>query len=118
LSLYPGAKWKFGLGKQNWLFVCLSPLLRSLLWKNETVLNARRINHDKHILWHRDKLLGNDRETNNKTMVIARQQLRKWAIILQPLLGSGSRATTEVALEAVFSIGPLRGYITRPTELV
>jgi hypothetical protein len=34
---------------------------------------------------------------------IARQQLRKYATVLEPLLGSGPRATMEVQLEAVFS---------------
>jgi hypothetical protein len=44
-----------------------------------------------YILWHIDPLLGNDRETNNETMVIAMQQLRKYATVLEPLLGSGPR---------------------------
>jgi hypothetical protein len=35
---------------------------------------------------------------------IARQQLRKYAIVLEPLLGSRLRATMEVQLEAVFSM--------------
>jgi hypothetical protein len=35
---------------------------------------------------------------------IARQQLRKYATVLEPLLGSGPRATMEVQLEAVFSM--------------
>jgi hypothetical protein len=41
----------------------------------------------------------------------------KYATVPEPLLGSGPRATLEVLLEAVFSVGPLRGCITRPTEL-
>jgi hypothetical protein len=45
------------------------------------------------------------------------QQLRKYATVLELLLGSGLRATMEILLEAVFSMGPLGGYITRPTEL-
>jgi hypothetical protein len=35
---------------------------------------------------------------------IARQQLRKYATVLEPLLGSGPRATMEVQLEAMFSM--------------
>jgi hypothetical protein len=35
---------------------------------------------------------------------IARQQLRKYAAVLERLLGSGPRATMEVQLEAVFSM--------------
>jgi hypothetical protein len=56
------------------------------------------------ILWHIDPLLGNDGEANNETMVITMQQLRKYATVLEPLLGSGPRATMEVLLEAVFSM--------------
>jgi hypothetical protein len=52
-------------------------------------------------------LLGNDRETNNKTMAIARQQLRKYATVLELLLGSSLHATVKVLLEVVFSTGPL-----------
>jgi hypothetical protein len=62
-------------------------------------------------------LLGNDRETN-ETTAIAKQQLRKYATVLNPLLASGLSATVEILLEAVFSMGPLRGYITRLTELI
>jgi hypothetical protein len=69
------------------------------------------------ILWHVDLLLGKDRETKNETTDTARRQLLKCATVLEPLLGSGQRSTMEVLLEAVFSMGPLRGYITRPTEL-
>jgi hypothetical protein len=50
------------------------------------------------------------------TSAIARQQLRKYATVLEPLLASGPRATMEVLFEAVFSMCPLRGYIVRPTE--
>jgi hypothetical protein len=67
-------------------------------------------------LWHIDLLLGNDLETNNETTAIAKQQLRKYATVLEPLLGSGPHASMEVLLQAVFLCGPLRGYITRPTE--
>jgi hypothetical protein len=49
-------------------------------------------------------LLGNDRETNNETTTIAMQQLRKYATVLELLLGSRPRATMEVLLEAVFSM--------------
>jgi hypothetical protein len=56
-------------------------------------------------LWHIDLLLGNDRETN-KTMAIARQHFRKYATVLELLLGSSPRATVEVLLEVVFSVGP------------
>jgi hypothetical protein len=67
-------------------------------------------------MWHIDPLLGNDRETH-ETTAIAMQRLSKYATVLEPLLGSGPRAIVEVMLEAVFSIDPHRGYVTRPTEL-
>jgi hypothetical protein len=56
------------------------------------------------IMWHIDPLLCNDRETNNETTAIAIQELRRYATVLQPLLCSGSPATMEVLLEAVFSM--------------
>jgi hypothetical protein len=56
------------------------------------------------ILWHVDLLLGNDCKTNNKTTAIVRQQLRKYATVLELLLGSGLRSTMEVLLEAVVSM--------------
>jgi hypothetical protein len=62
-----------------------------------------------------DQLLSNDRETNEIT-TIARQQLRKYATVLEPVLGSDPRATMEVMLEWCFLCSPLRDYITRPTE--
>jgi hypothetical protein len=68
-------------------------------------------------MWHIDPLLGNDRETHNEKTAIAMQQFRKYATVLEPLLGSGPRATMEVLLEAVFSMDPHRGYVTRSTEL-
>jgi hypothetical protein len=49
-------------------------------------------------------------------MANARQQLRKYATVMKPLLGSGPRAIKGVMLEAMFSMYPLRGYITQPTE--
>jgi hypothetical protein len=55
-------------------------------------------------LSHVDPLLGNDCETNNETMAITRQHIRKYATILEKFLGSGPRATMEVLLEAVFSM--------------
>jgi hypothetical protein len=69
------------------------------------------------ILWHIDLFLGNDRRTNNDTTAIARQQLRKYATVLDLLLGSGLRPTMEVLSEAMFSKDPLRRCITRQTEL-
>jgi hypothetical protein len=63
-----------------------------------------------------DPLLGNEGETNN-TVAIARQQLRKYATVLEPFLCSGPYTTMEILLEAVFSMDPLRSYITLPTEL-
>jgi hypothetical protein len=48
-------------------------------------------------------LLDNNRKINNATMVTARQQLRKYTIVPESLLGSGPRKTMEVLLEAVFS---------------
>jgi hypothetical protein len=68
-------------------------------------------------MWYINPLLGNDCKTNNGTAVIDRQQFRKYVRGFEPLVGSDSRATTKVMLEAVFSMDPLRGYITRPTEL-
>jgi hypothetical protein len=68
-----------------------------------------------YILWHIDPLLGNDSERNEIT-AIARQQLRKYATGLEPVLGSGTRAIMEVLLEAVLSMDLVRGYITRPAE--
>jgi hypothetical protein len=68
-----------------------------------------------YILWHTHPLLCNDRETN-ETTAIARQQLCKYATVLEPLIGSGPRATMEVLLEAVFSMDFLRGYLTRPVK--
>jgi hypothetical protein len=53
---------------------------------------------------HIDALLGNCRETDNETMAIAMRQLRKYATLLEPLLGSGPRTTLEVLSEAVFSV--------------
>jgi hypothetical protein len=81
-------------------------------------LAGRHILHLHYILWHIDPLLGNDRDTNNETTAIARQQLRKYAKVLEPLLGSGQCVTMEVLLAAVFSMGPLEGYIIQPSKLV
>jgi hypothetical protein len=55
-------------------------------------------------LWHIDPLLGNDHETNNETTVNAGQQLRKYAAVMETLLGRGPFATMEVLLEAVFFV--------------
>jgi hypothetical protein len=63
------------------------------------------------ILWHIYLLLGNDCKTNNRTMAIAIQQHHKYTTVLELLLGSGLHATMEVLLEAVFSMGLLRGYV-------
>jgi hypothetical protein len=60
-------------------------------------------NYGSKILWHIYPLLGNDRKTN-EIKALARQQLLKYATVLEPLLGSGLRATMEVLLEAVFSV--------------
>jgi hypothetical protein len=57
-------------------------------------------------------LLGNGSGTNSEATVIARQQVCKYATLLEPLLGSSLPATVEVLLEAVFSMGPLWGCIT------
>jgi hypothetical protein len=59
-----------------------------------------------------DPLLGNGRKTDNEATAIARQQLCKYATLLELLLGSGLPATVEVLLEVVFSMGPLWGCIT------
>jgi hypothetical protein len=61
-------------------------------------------------------MLGNDHETN-KTMIIARQQLCKYTTVLEPFLSSIPRATMEVLLEMVFSMGLLQGYTTQLTKL-
>jgi hypothetical protein len=63
------------------------------------------------ILWHIDTLLGNNCETNNETMAIVRQQLHKYAPVLELLLDSGPHATLKIPLEAVFCISLLQGYI-------
>jgi hypothetical protein len=68
-------------------YIVVVPFYVSMLAKNR-------------VLWHTDPLLGNDRETNSETKAIARQQLRKYAKPLAPLLGSYPRATMEVLLEA------------------
>jgi hypothetical protein len=70
-------------------------------------------------LWHIDPLLGNDRETN-ETTATAMQQLCKYATVLELLLGSGTRATVEVLLEAVFSMwsAPMLYQSTNRVELV
>jgi hypothetical protein len=54
---------------------------------------------------------------NNEITDIAMQQYLKYVTVLELLLGSGMNATMEVLLEAVFSLVPLRGYSTRPTEM-
>jgi hypothetical protein len=36
----------------------------------------------------------------------------------RPLLGSDLRARMKVVLEAMFSMDPLRGYVTRPIKLI
>jgi hypothetical protein len=63
---------------------------------------------------YRDRLLGNCSESNSEVTAIARQQLCKYATILEPLLGSSPRATMEVLLEAVFSMwsAPMSYYST------
>jgi hypothetical protein len=53
------------------------------------------------LLWYIDSLLG---ETNNETTAIAMQQLRKYATVLETLLGSGPRTAMELLLKAVFSM--------------
>jgi hypothetical protein len=72
------------------------------------------------IVWHTDPLLCNDRETNNDTTVIVRQQLCKYATVLELLLGSGPRSKMEVLLEAVFSMwsAPKLCHSTDLVELV
>jgi hypothetical protein len=58
----------------------------------------------QNIVWHIDPLLRNYLETNNETMVIVMQELRKYATVLKSLLGRGPLATMVVLLEAVFSM--------------
>jgi hypothetical protein len=69
-----------------------------------------------YILWHINPLLGKTCETE-ETNATARQQLRKYATLLEPLLGSGPRTTIRVLSEAVFFICPLHDYIIRQTKL-
>jgi hypothetical protein len=59
------------------------------------------------VLWHIEPLLDNDRKTSDEIMAVARQQLHKYAIILEILLGSCPRASVEVLLEAALFIFPL-----------
>jgi hypothetical protein len=49
-------------------------------------------------------LLSNGRETNNETKIVYMQQLRDYATVLEPLLGSGPQTTMNMLLEAVFSV--------------
>jgi hypothetical protein len=67
------------------------------------------------ILWHIDPLQGNDRETND-IRAVAMQQLRKYATVLEPLLGSGPLTTMEVRWKRYFLCGPLQSCITQPNE--
>jgi hypothetical protein len=53
-----------------------------------------------------DPLLGNYRETNNEKTAIDRQQLRKYAIVLEPLLGSGQASNNVSTVgRCVFYVG-------------
>jgi hypothetical protein len=79
--------------------ICFSEIL-VLTDTGEAIPNTK-------VLWHINPLLGNDREAK-ETRAITRQQLRKYATVLEPLLGSGPRAAMEVQLEAVFSAPRLR----------
>jgi hypothetical protein len=47
---------------------------------------------------------------------VARQQLRKYATIMQALLGGRSRVTMEIQFEECFLCGPPRRYITPVTS--
>jgi hypothetical protein len=67
----------------------------------------------RRILWHIDPLLDNDRETNNEATTITRQQLHKYATVLEPLLESGPLPKLKILLEAVLSMWSF----DRPTEL-
>jgi hypothetical protein len=49
------------------------------------------------VLWHIDPLVGNDRK-RNETTAIAMQQLRKYAKVMVPLLGSGPLITMKILL--------------------
>jgi hypothetical protein len=110
LILWIGYTWKFGLFEQNISKLELqTSLINSAEWCVRNVI--------MNILWHIVPLLGNDSKTNNGTMVISRKELRKYATVPEPLLGSGPRITLEVLLESVFSMVRLLGYITRPTEI-
>jgi 7,8-dihydro-6-hydroxymethylpterin-pyrophosphokinase len=59
---------------------------------------------NEYILWHIDPLLGDNCKTNGEAIAIARQQLHKYASVLEPLFDGGPCATMEVLLEAVFSM--------------
>jgi hypothetical protein len=54
-------------------------------------------------MWHIELSLGNKLKAKEKT-TIAREQIRKYATVLEPLLDSSPRSTMEVLLEAVFSM--------------
>jgi hypothetical protein len=49
-------------------------------------------------------LIGNDRETDNETTAIAMQQLRKYATLLESLLGSGPRNSGSALGSGVFYV--------------
>jgi hypothetical protein len=50
------------------------------------------------LVWYVDRLLGNESEIINETTATAKQQLRIYATVLEPLLDSDSRVTMEVLL--------------------
>jgi hypothetical protein len=53
-------------------------------------------------MWYIVSLLGNN--SKKETTIIARKQFRKYGTVFRPLLGSGPRATSEILLEAAFSM--------------
>jgi hypothetical protein len=64
------------------------------------------------ILRHIDPFLDNDHKTNNGTTATAMQQVCKYTIVLELLLGSGPCTIMVVLMEAVFCMNLLRSYIT------
>jgi hypothetical protein len=88
-----------------WLLILF---VRKFTYRNMTAKPHKRILYicfyKLYVLWHTDQFLGNDREINNETTATARQQVCKYATILEPLLGSDPRATIKLLLEAMFSV--------------
>jgi hypothetical protein len=76
------------------------------------------MSHKRHIYNAAYRPVARHRPRQSKAITsVAMQQFRKCATVLELLIGSVLHPTMEMLLEAVFSMDPLRGYSTRPTEL-